>query len=117
MHNKFSFFNILLLYIVIMELLAVGGLAYLGTILNQHILKEYTDADDKQKKEKFAFVNPNDYKNDGLKNITKKYQKKVDQIKRLSTIPDKTNVIPSFYNQMPGVGEEYKNQKYPNKRR
>jgi hypothetical protein len=96
-----------------MELLAVGGLAYLGTILNQHLLKEYTDEDDKKNKEKFAFVNPNDYKNEDLKNIAKKYQKKVDQIKQLSFIPDKTNVIPSFYNQMPGVGEEYTNQKIP----
>ena len=31
---------------------------------NQHLLKEYTDEADKEKKEKFAFVNPNEYKND-----------------------------------------------------
>jgi hypothetical protein len=98
-----------------MEILAVGGLAYLGAIINQHIIKDQETVDDKKedKKERFAFFNKREYKNEGLNKIEKKYNKRVKEIKDLSFIPAKTKVIPSFYNQIPAVGEEYDEQKLP----
>jgi len=96
-----------------MELLAVTGLTYLGTILNQNLTKDYNSGKGNKNKEKFAFFNNRSYINDDLKNISKKYEKRVKKIKDLSAIPEITNVIPSFYNQMPGVGEEYNKEKYP----
>jgi len=61
-----------------MEVLAIGGLAYLGTILNQQILNEY---DKKGKKEHF---NSKLYQTDEQERINKKYNKRVKEIKNLS---------------------------------
>jgi hypothetical protein len=90
-----------------MEVLAISGLAYLGTILNQHIISEY---DNKGRKEHF---NSKQYQTDEKERINKKYNKRVKEIKDLSFIPEKTNVIPSFYNQIPAVGEEYREKQIP----
>jgi len=110
-----------------MELLAVGGLAYLGSILNQQIVNEHDKQPDKKSnkqkksnetsnnkvKENFAFFNKRDYQNKEVDLINKKYKKRVKQIKDLSFIPEKSKVIPSFYNQMPAVGEQYEIEKLP----
>jgi len=111
-----------------MELLAVSGLAYLGSILNQQIVNEHDKQADKksnkQKKsnrttnsgstnENFAFFNKRDYQNRELNSMNKKYKNRVKQIKDLSFIPEKSKVIPSFYNQMPPVGEQYQTEKLP----
>ena len=98
-----------------MEVLAISGLAYLGTILNQHIISEY---DNKGRKEHFNSknltpFNSKQYQTDEQKEINKKYNKRVKEIKNLSFIPEKTNVIPSFYNQIPAVGEEYREKQIP----
>jgi hypothetical protein len=106
-----------------MELLAVSGLAYLGSILNQQIVSEHDkQADKKSKKikkgsnntdENFAFFNKRDYQNKEVDSINKKYKNRVKQIKDLSFIPEKSKVIPSFYNQMPAVGEQYQLENLP----
>ena len=57
-----------------MEVLAISGLAYLGTILNQHIISEY---DNKGRKEHF---NSKQYQTDEKKEINKKYNKRVKEI-------------------------------------
>jgi len=100
-----------------MELLAVSGLAYLGTILNQHIIREYDETEDKninksKKKEKFAFINNRKYKSIEGDKIDKNYNKRIREIRELSFIPEKSHVIPSFYNQIPSVLDEYENNKY-----
>jgi len=94
-----------------MELLAIGSLAYLGTIINEHIISEY-DKNGSKKKD-IEYFNSSKYQNNEVSRINKKYQKRVKEIKDLSFIPDQTKVIPSFYNQLPAVGEEYKEQKIP----
>jgi len=95
-----------------MEILAISGLAYIGTILNNHLVGDYnTDKKDdkggKKSKEDFAFFNKRGYVNSDIKSIEKKYEKRVKEIRDLTFIPEKTNVIPSFYNQIPAVGQEY----------
>jgi hypothetical protein len=101
-----------------MELLAIGGLAYIGTILNQHVTSLHDNTkenNDKEKfnDEKFAFFNKRDYQNKDLNKIEKKYKKRVKEIKDLSFIPEKSKVIPSFYNQIPSVGEQFEKQNLP----
>jgi hypothetical protein len=111
-----------------MELLAVGGLAYLGTILNSSVMGEY-DKISKVKSmkkpsktknikknpdnlEKFNFFNKSGYVKPELDNIQKKYEKRAKIMKKNSFIPEKSKVIPSFYNQIPAVGEDYTVNKY-----
>jgi hypothetical protein len=103
-----------------MEILAISGLAYIGTILNQHLVGDYQEPDKKntkdekkntEAKENFAFFNKRDYQSSEGNATKKKYEKRVKEIRDLTFIPKKTNVIPSFYNQIPAVGEEYKEKK------
>ena len=108
-----------------MEILAISGLAYIGTILNQHLVGDYQESTAKSKdntkgdkktpetKENFAFFNKRDYQSAEGNTTKKKYENRVKEIRDLTFIPEKTNVIPSFYNQIPAVGEEYKEKKLP----
>jgi len=111
-----------------MELLAVGGLAYLGSILTTSINSEYDKVTEvksmkkpKQSKnndksnnvEKFNFFNKDGYVKPELDSIQKKYEKRARIMKNNSFNPEKSKVIPSFYNQVPAVGEDYAVNKYP----
>jgi len=118
-----------------MELLAVGGLAYLGTILNNSVLGEYdkisqaksmkkpsksikqtkskSNSDKKSGNvEKFNFFNKSGYVKPELDEIEKKYKRRANIMKKNSFVPEKSRVIPSFYNQIPGVGEDYTVNKF-----
>ena len=108
-----------------MEILAISGLAYIGTILNQHLVGDYQEPAAKSKdntkgdkktaetKENFAFFNKREYQSAEGNTTKKKYENRVKEIRDLTFIPEKTNVIPSFYNQLKPVGEEYKEKKIP----
>ena len=95
-----------------MELLAVGGLAYLGTILNNSVLGEYDKISNaksmkkpsktkKQNKsaekksevlEKFNFFNKNGYVKPELDSIQKKYERRAGIMKKNSFNPTKSKV-------------------------
>jgi hypothetical protein len=103
-----------------MEILAIGSLAYLGSVLNNNLTNN-TDIINKKKvkpskkgesKEKFTYFNRKDYQHRELEGIQKNYKKRVAEIKNLSYISNKTRVIPSFSNQL-----EYKSDTFSNKKR
>jgi hypothetical protein len=103
-----------------MEILAIGSLAYLGSVLNNNLTNN-TDTINKKKvkpskkgdnKERFTFFNRKDYQHRELEGIEKNYKKRVAEIKNLSYVSNKTRVIPSFSNQL-----NYKSDTFSNKKR
>ena len=97
-----------------MEILAIGSLAYLGSMLNNNIMgnndtNSTTKKDDK--KEKFAFFNRRNYQQSDLNKIQKNYNQRAKEIKELSFISDKSRITPNFYNQLDYKGDIQKKNK------
>ena len=107
-----------------MEILAIGSLAYLGTVLNNNIINNSDDANKNLKKsgnkgnnkEDFAFFNKRNYQHSDLDKIEKNYNQRTKEIKQLSFIADKSHITPSFSNQLAYKSDTFENKKKKNKK-
>ena len=106
-----------------MEILAIGSLAYLGSVLNNNIINNSDDTNKKSKKstnkgsnkEDFAFFNKRNYQHSDLDKIEKNYNQRTKEIKQLSFIADKSHITPSFSNQLAYKSDTFENKKNKNK--
>jgi hypothetical protein len=112
-----------------MEILAIGSLAYLGSVLNNNIINNSDNNDNSQNQKKkqsnsnnkssnnnsnrenFAFFNKRNYQHSDLNKIEKNYNQRAKEIKELSFISDKTNVIPQFSNQLAYKSDTFEQKK------